>query len=106
MDWVEVAAWWRKGKDLRRSDGREKQGEKRGEEHGVLVCAWRTGEQDVEQDDVDAAYRREPPAGKRRPVAGTKAAAESTHSRRRRAAAAIGEILRERVEGEEFRGRW
>ena len=38
MDWFEVAAWWRKGKDLRRSDGREKQGEKRGEENGVLVC--------------------------------------------------------------------
>jgi hypothetical protein len=54
---------------------------------------------------VDAAYRREPPAGKTRPVAGTKAAAESTQSKRRRAAAAIGEILRERVEGEGFRGR-
>jgi hypothetical protein len=72
----------------------------------LCVCVWRTRGQDVEQDDVDAAYRREPPAGKRRPVAGTKAAAGSTHSRRRRAAAAIGEILRERVEGEEFRGRW
>jgi hypothetical protein len=63
----------------------------------LCVCVWSTRGQDVEQDDVDAAYRREPPAGKRRPVAGTKAAAESTHSRRRRAAAAIGEILR--VEG-------